>query len=112
MKQKEMRPKISVILTAWARPQYLEEQVERILDQTVAPHEIVLWYNGPPPKTGFLEMKQKTDFKNAKYVKKILCDYNFGIIPRFSIAAAMEGYRWNWQSMGPLSTGSTFPRRR
>jgi hypothetical protein len=82
---------ISVILTAWARPQYLEEQVERVLNQTVHPHEIILWYNKPPPKTGFLEMRQRTNFKNEKYVKKILCDYNFGIIPRFSMASCMEG---------------------
>lgn len=86
-----MKPKISVILTAWARPHYLEEQVERVLNQTITPHEIVLWYNNPPPKTGFLEMKQRVDFKNAKYVKKILCDYNFGIVPRFTLASAMEG---------------------
>src|SRR5512136_179892 len=86
-----MKERISVILTAWARPQYLEEQVERVLNQSVRPHEIVLWYNHPPPKTGFLDMKQRTHFKHDKFVKKILCDYNFGIIPRFSIASALEG---------------------
>ncbi len=86
-----MKPKISVILTAWARPQYIEEQVERVLEQTVPPHEIVLWYNNPPPQKGFLEMKQRVNFKNEKHVKKILCDHNFGIIPRFAIAPAMEG---------------------
>jgi glycosyltransferase involved in cell wall biosynthesis len=35
-----MKPAISVILTAGMRPQYLEEQVERILNQTVPPREI------------------------------------------------------------------------
>lgn len=86
-----MKSKISVILTAWCRPQYLEEQVERILDQSIRPYEVVLWYNSPPKKLGFLERKQLVSFKNDKYVKKIVCDYNFGIIPRFSMASCMEG---------------------
>lgn len=86
-----MKPKVSVILTAWARPQYLEEQVERILDQTVSPHEIVLWYNQPPSKFGVFKAQQKREFKNSRHVKKILCDHNFGIVPRFAIAPIMEG---------------------
>lgn len=73
------------------RPQYLEEQVQRILDQTVAPLEIVLWYNKPPSKMGFIERKQLLHFKNEKYVRKIVCDYNFGIIPRFTLASCLEG---------------------
>jgi glycosyltransferase involved in cell wall biosynthesis len=86
-----MNPKISVILTAWLRPQYLEEQVERILNQSIPPHDIVLWYNCPPKRFGLLERKQMVSFKNDRYVKKIICDHNFGIIPRFSMAACMEG---------------------
>lgn len=83
--------KISVILTAWMRPQYLEEQVDRILNQTIRPHEIVLWYNMPPKKLGFFEQKQLVSFQNDRYVKKIICDHNFGIIPRFTVASCMEG---------------------
>lgn len=86
-----MQSKISVILTAWMRPQNLEEQVQRILDQTVRPAEIVLWYNQPLKKLGFLERKKLVEFKNDKYVKKIICDYNFGIIPRFCLASCLEG---------------------
>ncbi|MEW5948077.1 MAG: glycosyltransferase [Thermodesulfobacteriota bacterium] len=86
-----MKTKISVILTAWCRPQFLEEQVERVLDQSIRPHEVVLWYNSPPKKLGFLERKQLVSFKNDKHIKKIICDYNFGIIPRFSMASCMEG---------------------
>lgn len=84
-------PKISVILTAWQRPQHLEEQVDRVLRQTVAPHEIVLWYNQPPKTLGFIERRQLLQFKNSDKVKKIVCDHNFGIIPRFALASAMEG---------------------
>jgi len=86
-----MAPKISVILTAWQRPQHLAEQVDRILSQTVLPHEVVLWYNQPPKALGFIERKQLLEFRNADKVKKIVCDYNFGIIPRFAMASAMEG---------------------
>lgn len=85
------KPKISVILTAWQRPQYLEEQVERILSQTVAPGEIVLWYNKPPKEAGLAGRKQLINFRNDHHVKKIICDYNFGIIPRFSLASCLEG---------------------
>lgn len=85
-----MNIKISVILTAWRRPQYLEEQVERILNQTVRPQEIILWYNAPPKKLGIFERKQLVSFKNDKYVKKIICDCNFGIIPRFTLASCLE----------------------
>lgn len=85
-----MNIKISVILTVWCRPQYLEEQVERILSQTVRPQEIILWYNAPPKKLGIFERKQLVSFKNDKYVKKIICDYNFGIIPRFTLASCLE----------------------
>jgi len=86
-----MKETISVILTAWARPQHLEEQVDRVLSQTIRPAEVILWYNRPPSQKGFLQMKQRVNFRNEKYVKKIICDHNFGIIPRFSIAPAMEG---------------------
>jgi len=82
--------KISVILTAWRRPQYLEEQVDRVLSQTVRPQEIVLWYNAPPKKLGIFERRHLVSFKNDKYVKKIICDHNFGIIPRFTLASCLE----------------------
>ncbi len=86
-----MNPKISVILTAWLRPRNLEEQVERVVKQTVAPLEIVLWYNKPPDALGLFERKQLVRFRNHERVKKIICDHNFGIIPRFTLAACLEG---------------------
>lgn len=85
-----MNIKISVILTAWRRPQHLEEQVECVLNQTVRPREIILWYNAPPRKLGIFERKHLVSFKHDKYVKKIICDYNFGIIPRFTLASCLE----------------------
>jgi len=86
-----MTAKISVILTAWQRPQYLEEQVERVLNQSVPPREVVLWYNQPPKRLGLLDRKPLVTFKNERHVRKIICDHNFGIIPRFTLAACLEG---------------------
>ncbi|MBW2558586.1 MAG: glycosyltransferase [Deltaproteobacteria bacterium] len=85
-----MKEKISVILTSWMRPQYLEEQVECLLNQTIPPREIILWYNAPQKHLGIFERKQLVSFKNDKYVKKIICDHNFGIIPRFTLASCLE----------------------
>lgn len=85
------QPKISVILTAYRRPHLLEEQVQRVLDQTVPPHEVVLWYNQPPEFLGLMRRRQKLDFRNAQSVRKIVCDHNFGIVPRFLMASCMEG---------------------
>lgn len=84
-------PKISVILTAWNRPQYLEEQVAAVLNQSIVPHEVILWYNQPSKKLGIFERKQLINFKNSEKVKKIICDHNFGIIPRFSMASCLDG---------------------
>ncbi len=83
-------PSISVILTAWNRPQYLEEQVAAVLSQSIPPKEIVLWYNQPTKKLGLFQRKQKLDFANASKVRKIICDHNFGIMPRFTLAACLE----------------------
>lgn len=84
-------PNVSVILTAWNRPQYLEEQVNAVLSQTVQPCEIVLWYNQPSKKLGLIQRRPLLKFNHAQKVKKIICDYNFGITPRFSIAPCLEG---------------------
>ncbi|NOX24543.1 MAG: glycosyltransferase family 2 protein [Deltaproteobacteria bacterium] len=85
-----MSIKISVILTAWRRPQYLEEQVKCVLNQTIRPQEVILWYNAPPKRLGIFQRKHLISFKHDKYVKKIVCDYNFGIIPRFTLASCLE----------------------
>lgn len=63
------QPTISVILTCWQRPQLLEEQVERIYAQSVQPYEVILWYNAPPKKFGFIERKQLVELKNERVLK-------------------------------------------
>lgn len=83
-------PTISVILTAWMRPQYLEEQIAAVLSQTVRPHEVILWYNQPKKRFGTWNRNHFLDFKNSEHVRQIICNYNFGIIPRFALAACLE----------------------
>lgn len=83
-------PKISVILTAWMRPQYLEEQVNAVLSQTVKPSEVILWYNQPSKRFAIWKRKHFLEFKNSEHVRQIICNYNFGIMPRFALAACLE----------------------
>jgi hypothetical protein len=82
---------ISVILTAWNRPQYLAEQVEAVWSQTVKPLEVVLWYNQPSSKLGLIRGKHLLALNHSERVKKIICDHNFGITPRFALASCLDG---------------------
>lgn len=84
-------PGISVILTAWNRPQYLAEQVAAVLSQSVKPLEVVLWYNQPTRRFGFIRRKPLLAFKHSERVKQIVCNHNFGILPRFSLAPCLDG---------------------
>jgi GT2 family glycosyltransferase len=83
-------PKISAILTAWMRPQYLEEQVDAVLSQTVKPYEVILWYNQPSKVLGVWPRMHFLEFKNSQYVHQIMCNHNFGVVPRFALAACLE----------------------
>jgi GT2 family glycosyltransferase len=69
--------KITAILTGWKRPQNLERQLEAIKNQTIAPTDIMMWYNG----------------ENAEHAQKALpgvktasCNHNFKFIGRFAYA--------------------------
>jgi hypothetical protein len=83
-------PTISVILTAWMRPKYLEEQIAAVLSQTVKPHEVILWYNQPAKRLGIWTRGHFLDFKNSEHIRQIICNYNFGVMPRFALAACLE----------------------
>lgn len=84
------RPRISVILTAWMRPQYLDEQVRSVFEQTVPPHEVILWYNQPSRLLGILRRKHFVRFEYSEKVRQIVCNYNFGVFPRFALACCLE----------------------
>tara|TARA_R110001599_G_scaffold46860_2_gene136785 strand:- start:890 stop:1615 length:726 start_codon:yes stop_codon:yes gene_type:complete len=67
---------ITVILNCYKRPQYLKEQIEAIQSQTVAPTEIIIWYNKP-------EDEQQYNISGLG-AKVILCDHNYKFHGRFA----------------------------
>lgn len=71
-----MNNDITVILTAYNRPETLLKQIEFIRKQTIQPKEIWVWYNqGTKPK---LKIKDKT-------IKIIDCSHNFKFHGRFAL---------------------------
>lgn len=85
-----MSAKISAVLTAWMRPQYLEKQVDAVMSQSVRPSEVVLWYNLPKNRLLARKRKHFLEFKGSEKIQRIICSHNFGIIPRFALAACLE----------------------
>lgn len=72
---------ISVILTAYNRPEQLEEQVRHIKNQSIKAKHIYLWYNkGNKPQIKL----------NDPEVKIIKCDDNFKFHGRFAFALLMK----------------------
>lgn len=67
---------ITAIMTGYERPQYLEEQLKALQQQTVAPTDIMLWYNqGSVPQHAPLPG-----------VKTVSCNYNFMFHGRYALA--------------------------
>jgi glycosyltransferase involved in cell wall biosynthesis len=68
--------KISVVLNGYKRLHHLDKQVKHVKEQSVQPHEILLWQNG----TQFIDKKITEQFKYSK------SNYNFGVWARFAYA--------------------------
>ena len=66
-----MTEEVTVILTVYNKPQYLDMQIEAIKNQTVKPKEIMLWYN-----------KGNSDQKKIEDEDKDLHHYHSGIAKR------------------------------
>lgn len=67
---------ITVILNCYKRPQYLQEQIEAILSQTIQPEDIWIWYNKP-------EDQEQYDLTGLGY-KVVICNHNFKFHGRFA----------------------------
>lgn len=66
---------ITAIMTGYDRPQYLQEQLKAIREQSVPPEDIMLWYNqGTTPQAP------------PSGIKTILCNHNFKYHGRFALA--------------------------
>lgn len=68
---------ITAILTTHNRPEYFDEQLEAVKNQTIPPKDIMLWHN-----LGNCNI----DFLKGKVEKSALCTYNFGFFSRFIYA--------------------------
>jgi len=69
---------ITVILNGYRRPEYLNEQLEAIQNQTVEPTEILLWYNHPGDDSINYDIGSK--------IPTAYCNHNFGVWARFYYA--------------------------
>jgi hypothetical protein len=67
---------ITVILNGYKRPQFLKEQIDSILNQTIKPKEIMLWQNN---NEGF-------DLNLTKNLTTAVSNKNLGVWARFAFA--------------------------
>ena len=67
---------ITVILNCYKRPEYLQEQIESIRNQSIQAVDIIIWYNKP-------ENQEQYDLTNLG-CKVITCNHNFKFHGRFT----------------------------
>lgn len=67
---------ITVILNCYKRPQYLQEQIKSILNQSTPPEDIWIWYNKP-------EDQEQYDLSNLG-CKVVTCNHNYKFHGRFA----------------------------
>ena len=72
---------ITVVLTLYKRPQYLVEQIEAVLSQTIKPQKIILWVNRVPD-IQIPEMSEEL----RKDLVIVDSSENFGVWARFGVA--------------------------
>lgn len=68
---------ITVILNCYKRPEYLQEQIQSIRNQTIQVNNIWIWYNKP-------EDSQQYDLSDLG-CKVITCNHNFKFHGRFAL---------------------------
>lgn len=67
---------ITVILNCYKRPEYLQEQIDAIKNQSIPPEDIMIWYNKP-------EDESQYDLTNLG-CKVATCNHNFKFHGRFA----------------------------
>lgn len=70
---------VTAILTCYRRPEYLEEQIQALRDQTVKPDQIWLWVNHH-------EDNENVDFSKLQVDRVIKNDFNWKFHGRFALA--------------------------
>lgn len=79
---------IVAVLSIYRRTQYLQEQIEAVLNQTIPPKDIFIWVNKHEDNEEFVNKKlypllDTYDYSNFRVIKN---DYNWKFHGRFSIA--------------------------
>ena len=64
------RPKISVIITAYGRPQGLNQTIESIAHQTIAPDQIVIYDDASPVDPSDLVLSWRSKFLEFHYMRQ------------------------------------------
>lgn len=77
--KKNLIQDITVILNCYKRPEYLDEQILSIENQSIKPKEIWIWYNSP--ETG-QQIDLEGKFNSHKIIKS---NYNFKFHARFAL---------------------------
>jgi len=68
---------VTVILNCYKRPEYLQEQIQAIKNQTIKCHDIWIWYNKP-------EDGDQYDLSDSG-CKVVTCNHNFKFHGRFAL---------------------------
>jgi glycosyltransferase involved in cell wall biosynthesis len=76
-----MTPKVSVVLNVYKRAEHFQMQIESLLNQSIAPFEILVWENGNERVPE--EYRDKVTIARA--------ETNFGVWARFSYALNAKG---------------------
>lgn len=70
---------VSVILNGYKRPEYLKQQVQALLEQTIVPSEILYWHNQTPEVPDY-------DISTISSLNHCISSHNWGVWARFAYA--------------------------
>jgi GT2 family glycosyltransferase len=77
---------VCAIMNVYTRTQYFEEQLDAILNQTIKPHEIIVWVNYHEKNQAFVnnELQPLIDSKNHNRIRVIQSNHNWKYHGRFA----------------------------
>lgn len=78
-------PKISVVLSSFNGAQFIEEQINSIIEQTIKPDEIIVCDDGSSDDT--IDILKK--FEASNQIKLVLNKSNMGILANFKLGASL-----------------------
>jgi hypothetical protein len=79
---KNRKETVSVILTAYKRLEFLNLQIDSVLNQTIKPKKVYVWYNNPDKRAINLEDRENIILVNSSE--------NLGVWARFQLALGID----------------------